>query len=222
MANSIAKTVQTLIDNDLSIQDALHRGYANHSALARLLLPRVREALGREVKFESIRTSVKRYKTIFQSPKRSDMTGIVARSTINVRTDVAKVTFEKTRNNMEVLRKVLADFSGTFLQVLEGTSTVTLVLDQRLYGKVSPMFRREGILDEKQNLAAVIVQSPKEIIDTPGCAIAFYSPVSRRRVNIEETVSCFTDTILILRMEDVGEAFNALTELIAEARKSIR
>jgi len=66
-----------------------------------------------------------------------------------------------------------------------------------------------------------VVQSPREIIDTPGCAIAFYNPVSRRHINIEETMSCFTDTILVLRIEDVGKAFTALTDLIAEARKTV-
>jgi hypothetical protein len=34
-------------------------------------------------------------------------------------------------------------------------------------------------------------------------------------------MSCFTDTILVLRMEDVGKAFTALTDLIAEARKTV-
>jgi hypothetical protein len=76
-------------------------------------------------------------------------------------------------------------------------------------------------LDESQNLSAIVVQSPREIIDTPGCAIAFYNPVSRSHINIEETMSCFTDTILVLRMEDVGKAFTVLTDLIAEARKTV-
>lgn len=75
--------------------------------------------------------------------------------------------------------------------------------------------------NERQNLATIVVQSPREIIDVPGCAIAFYNPVSRRHINIEETMSCFTDTILVLRMEDVGKAFTALTDLIAEARKTV-
>ncbi|MFQ6076500.1 MAG: hypothetical protein ACE5Z5_10265 [Candidatus Bathyarchaeia archaeon] len=217
MVNSIARTVQSLIDSDPSLQDAIQRGYANYSAIARILRPRVEEITGNRVKLESIITSVRRAKVAFQ-PTQSNITGIIAKSTINVRTDVAKISVEKTRRALEAVRRVLADSSGEFLQVLEGTSAVTIIFDQRLFNRVAPLFQREHILDEKRNLAAVIVHSPREIINTPGCAIAFYNPVSRKGVNIEETMSCFTDTIIVLRMEDVVEAFNALTDMISEAR----
>ena len=133
----------------------------------------------------------------------------------------AKVSAEKTKRNLEMVRKVLTNFPGEFLQVLEGISAITLIFDQKLFDNVYSIFRKEDILDERRNLAAIVVQSPREIIDTPGCAIAFYNPVSRRHINIEETMSCFTDTILVLRMEDVGKAFTALTDLIAEARKTV-
>ncbi|MDH5441447.1 MAG: ACT domain-containing protein, partial [Candidatus Bathyarchaeota archaeon] len=63
------------------------------------------------------------------------------------------------------------------------------------------------------------VQSSREIVDTPGCIVALYIPISRNRINIEETVSCFTETIIVLKMEDAGRAFNLLTDLISNARK---
>jgi len=220
MVNSVSKTIQHLIDNDLSLQDALKRDYANYSAIARILKPKVEETLGRKVKLESLITSVKRAKANYKS-RRENMTRIIAESVIHLRTDVAKVSVEKTKRNLEIVRKVLTNFPGEFLQVLEGVSAITLIFDQKLFDNVYPIFRKEDILDESQNLSAIVVQSPREIIDTPGCAIAFYNPVSRSHINIEETMSCFTDTILVLRMEDVGKAFTALTDLIAEARKTV-
>lgn len=218
MVNSVSKTLQQLIDNDLSLQDALKRDYANYSAIARILKPKVEETLGRKVKLESLITSVKRAKANYKS-REENITRIIAESVIHLRTDVAKVSVEKTKRNLEMVRKVLTNFPGEFLQVLEGISAITLIFDQKLFDNVYPIFRKEDILDESQNLSAIVVQSPREIIDTPGCAIAFYNPVSRSHINIEETMSCFTDTILVLRMKDVGKAFTALTDLIAEARK---
>jgi hypothetical protein len=220
MVNSVSKTIKHLIDNDLSLQDALKRDYANYSAIARILKPKVEGTLGRKVKLESLITSVKRAKTNYKS-REENITRIIAESVIHLRTDVAKVSVEKTKRNLEMVRKVLTNFPGEFLQVLEGVSAITLIFDQKLFDNVYPIFRKEDILDESQNLSAIVVQSPREIIDTPGCAIAFYNPVSRSHINIEETMSCFTDTILVLRMEDVGKAFTALTDLIAEARKTV-
>jgi hypothetical protein len=220
MVNSLSKIVQHLIDADLSLQDALQRDYANYSAIARMLRPKVEETLKRKVKLEGLITSVKRARTSYSS-REENMTRIIAESVIHLRTDVAKVSVEKTKRNLEMMRKVLTKFPGEFLQVLEGVSAITLILDQKMFDNVYSIFRKEDILDKRQKLAAIVVQSPHEIIDTPGCVIAFYNPVSRRHINIEETMSCFTDTILVLRMKDIGKAFTALTDMIAEARKAV-
>ena len=71
-------------------------------------------------------------------------------------------------------------------------------------------------------MAAIIVHSPERIIKTPGCAIAFYNQLARRHINIEDTVSCHTDTIRLVKMSDVGNAFNALTDLISSARSYLK
>lgn len=218
MVNSISKTVQTLIDEDLSLQDALQRDYGNYSAIARMLMPKVKEAVNHDVNLESVITSVKRAKanyTILQGK----ITRVVAGSVLNIRTDMAKVSVDKTKKNLEKIRKTLATFSGEFLQVIEGNSVVTLISDLNSFNKISSIFAKKDVIDQKQNLATVIIRSPDEIIDTPGCVQAFYNAVSRRHINIEETMSCYTETIIVLAMEDVSKAFAALTELITEARK---
>jgi len=218
MVNSISKTVQTLIDEDLSLQDALQRDYGNYSAIARMLMPKVKEAVNHDVNLESVITSVKRAKanyTILQGK----ITRVVAGSVLNIRTDMAKVSVDKTKKNLEKIRKTLASFSGDFLQVIEGNSVVTLISDLNSFNKISSIFAKKDVIDQKQNLATVIIRSPDEIIDTPGCVQAFYNAVSRRHINIEETMSCYTETIIVLAMEDVSKAFAALTDLITEARK---
>ena len=217
MVNSISKTVQNLIDEDLSLQDALQRDYGNYSAIARMLLPKVKEAVDNDVNLESVITSVKRAKanyTILQEK----ITRVVAGSGLNIRTDMAKVSVERTKKSLEQIRKTLATFSGEFLQIIEGNSVVTLISDLNSFGKISSIFNKIDVVDQKQNLATVIIRSPDQITSTPGCVQAFYNAVSRRHINIEETMSCYTETIIVLAMEDVSKAFAALTDLITEAR----
>jgi hypothetical protein len=217
VVNSISKTVQSLIDEDLSLQDALQRDYGNYSAIARMLLPKVKEAVNSDVNLESVITSVKRAQanyTILQGK----ITQVVAGSVLNIRTDMAKVSVDKTKQNLEKIRKTLATFSGEFLQVIEGNSVVTLISDFNSFHKINGIFDKTDAIDQKQNLATVIIRSPDDITSTPGCVQAFYNAVSRRHINIEETMSCYTETIIVLAMEDVSKAFAALTELITEAR----
>lgn len=220
MVNSISGVVQTLINSDLSLQDALQRRYGNYSAIARVLKPKVEEALARKVKLEALITSVKRTTASYRfQPK--DLMKVIANSVINLRTDVAKISVEKTSETLRSIREALASYSEEFFQVLEGISAITLVFDQKLFDDVKSIFGKEKVLDEKRNLAAIVVHSSRDIINLPGCAIAFYNPVSRNHINIEETMSCFTDTIIILKMEDVGRAFAVLTDLKNEARKNM-
>jgi hypothetical protein len=217
MVNSISKTVQILIDEDLSLQDALQRDYGNYSAIARMLMPKVEEAVNGDVNLESLITSVKRAKanyTILQGK----ITRVVAGSVLNIRTDMAKVSVDKTKTSLEKIRKTLATFSGEFLQVIEGNSVVTLISDLYSFHKINGIFHKNEVIDQKQNLATVIIRSPDDITSTPGCVQAFYNAVSRRHINIEETMSCYTETIIVLAMEDVSKAFAALTELITQAR----
>jgi len=221
MVNSIFSEVQNIIDRDLSLQDALQRGYGNYSAIARMIKPKVTEALGRNVKLESIITSVKRAKVLYK-PLKKDITKVLAESTINIRTDVSKVTIKKTDMVREIIRKDLSKFLGEFLYVLEGVSVTTIIHDQRLFDEVCSMFQKEDVLDKRQNLAAIVVQSPSDIVDMPGCITAFYNQISRKHISIQETVSCYTDTIIVLSMNDVGTAFTALTDLVAESRNSLK
>jgi aspartokinase len=98
-----------------------------------------------------------------------------------------------------------------------------MIIDQKVHRNVRKELHTDEVLVEGDDYAAITVQSPKEIIDTPGCVATFYNQLSRRHVNVEDTVSCHTDTIIVVKMKDVGKAFEALTELINdEARKLTR
>ena len=186
-----------------------------------MLRPKVKEILRRDVKLESIITAVKRVKTAYSRPAR-DVTEVVAKTVINIRTDVAKISVEKANRNLDKIRKALANFSGEFFNVTEGMSAITLIFDQKLFNEIRSMFQDRDVLDQRQNLAAVTLHSPIGLISTPGCAQLFYGTISRKYINIEETVSCFTDTIVVLKVKDASQAFSALTDLITESRKQLR
>ncbi|MEM2341878.1 MAG: hypothetical protein QXX94_02995 [Candidatus Bathyarchaeia archaeon] len=216
---SLAKIVQYLIEGDPSIQDAIERGYANLSAVARLLKPKAEEILGRKVALEGMITSVKRARAKFKPLK--EHLKIISDSIITIRTNLAKISLEKTRKNLERARLISAEFPEAFFQVLEGATTLTIITDQRIFNEVRLRLEANEILDEKRDLAAIIIQSPKEIVNTPGCITMFYNAISRRQINIEETISCYTETVIVLRMEDSTRVYSILADLIANARKSL-
>jgi aspartokinase len=217
---TISTAVRDEINYDLSIQDALSRDYANISALARLLHPRIEEKMGKRVNIVSIITALKRLRGSY-TPASEEIRRVIADSVVNVRTHVSKISMEKTRKTLEAVSNLLSNHQQDFLQVSESLSAITLIFDQKLHKKVKSKLTDAVILEEGDDYGAIIVQSPQQIVDTPGCIINFYNQIARRHVNIEDTVSCHTDTIIVVNMREVGKAFTALTDLITEERKRI-
>ncbi len=217
---SITNTVKEIINNDLSFQDSLQRDYCNISALARIIRPQIEHIMNRHTNIESIITALKRSRNIYKIPEIPErpIASILASSTLSVKTDVAKLSANKHRRNIEKVAKALTQRVDNFISVSESIFSITLVFDDILLNEVKAMFALYDILEVEDDLAAIIIHSPEEIIKTPGCAIAFYNQLSRRHINIEDTVSCYTDTIVLVRMSDIAKTFNALTELISNSR----
>jgi aspartokinase len=215
---SITEAVKETISNDLSFQDSLQRDYCNISALARIIRPQIDHILGRDTSIESIITALKRSKHDY-NVQQKPIAAILAASTITVNTDVAKVSAKKSKKTIEKVAKAMIQSTGNFISISESIMSITLVFDDLLLQDVKGMFAHDDILEIENSLAAIIVHSPEDIIKTPGCAIAFYNQLARRHINIEDTVSCYTDTIVLVKMEQVGKAFNALTDLISNSRR---
>jgi len=220
---SVSKAVRDEVGSDLSIQDAIARDYVNLSALARMLVPKVAARTGKRAKDVSevgIATALKRFQGSYSvsSPR---VSRVIARSAVNVRTHVSRLSVEKTKRSMQTVSTLLSTYPGDFIQVSESLSSITLIIDQRLHSKVKRSLAGAEVLEEGEGGAAITVHSPEEIITTTGCISSFYNQLSRRRVNVEDTVSCYTDTIMVVDMKDASRAFEALTELIGEEQRKL-
>jgi len=220
---SINRAVKEEVDSDFSMQDAIAREYANISALSRLLIPSVARRMKvrvKDVQEVGVASALKRLRGAYSaaSPKVAE---VIGGSIVNVRTHVSRLSVEKTKRTLQTVSSLLGDYQGDFIQVSESLSSITLIFDQRLHKRVRRALSGGEILEEGEECAAITVHSPEEIINTPGCISAFYDQLSRKDVNVEDTVSCYTDTIMVVSMKDASRAFEALTELIGEEQRKL-
>ncbi len=220
---SVARAVKDEVGSDPSIQDAIARDYVNVSALSRMLIPKVAARTKKrvkDVKEVGIATALKRLQGSYSvsSPR---VSRVIGGSVVNVRTHVSRLSVEKTKRTVRTVSSLLSEYPEDFIQVSESLSSITLIFDQRLHGRVRRALSGAEVLEEGDDGAAVTVHSPKEIQTTPGCISAFYNQLSRKRVNVEDTVSCYTDTIMVVDMKDASRAFEALTELVGEEQRKL-
>ena len=209
---SVARITRNLIESDLGIQDSIARDYANISGIARLLKPKIEKMGISEVNEDAIITAVKRIVPKYTSIN-NEITDVIAKSDINVRTGVAKLSVKKNDRNQENIQNVILKNNEEFIQISEATSALTLIYSEKFRKELTRKFNDREVLENTRNLAAIIVNSPIGVINVPGVVFAIYGQVAKRQINIEDTVSCFTDTIIVVNIKDVAIAFTALNEL---------
>ena len=132
---AIISAVREEIDYDLSLQDALARDYANMSAVSRMIKPRIEEKLGKDVNLESVITSLKRLRGTYTAAS-GEIRTVIAESVVNVRTNVSKISVEKTRRTLEAVSVMLSAHQHDFLHVSESISSITLIFDQKLHKRI--------------------------------------------------------------------------------------
>ncbi len=210
--SSIAKITRDLIESDMSIQDSIARNYVNISGVARLLKPKIEKISKTNVNEEAIITAIKRITPKYNSVS-NEIMEIISKSSINVRTGVSKLSVVKNKRNQEKIRNAMINNKEEFIQISEATSALTVIYSQEFRKELTRRFNNAEILEDSVNLAAIIVHSPIEVINIPGFVFTIYGQVAKRQINIEDTVSCFTDTIIVVKTKDVAMTFSALNEL---------
>jgi predicted regulator of amino acid metabolism with ACT domain len=186
--------------------------------MARILRPTVERLVGDKVSLDTIVTTLKRLRGTYNTIT-FNVAYVIAKSMVNVRTDVARLSLKKNAKLLKASRNIVSRYQKGFVQVLEGLSTITLVYDSSLHEKIVSKFPSKDIIYENANMAAIIVKSPREISSTPGCIATILQQISRRGINIDEVISCYTDTIIVIKPGDVGRAFESLTGLITFCRE---
>ncbi|MDG7042608.1 MAG: ACT domain-containing protein [Nitrososphaerota archaeon] len=214
---SINKLVGEVVSSDDAIEASIIGGYANLSGVARLIRERL-SGTRPEASVEAIVSALKRYK-IRASAEREPVYQVLSKSSVMLRTSVAKVVLGKGVEDMGSLLESLKRYDEDLVILSKTLNNTTIIFDVSIYERIKAALRTANIVDKKGELTAITVHSPAAIIRTPGCLESIYSSVSNAKINVEDTTSCYTDTVLIVKDEDAGRAFDAITRLINASKR---
>ncbi len=209
----ISSAVRLVIEGNLPAKIALSLGYANISALARLIKPRVDGILGREASIEAIIAALKRIRSPLEAP-REDVSDVIMRSSVTIKTGIHKLSLTRSKRSTKVILDVLRRRHEHLVHLTEGMSSITIAVDEQAAEEIRGITSQENLLEYEADLAALIISSPLEISTVPGCLIPIYMKLYERGINIEDTSSSYTDTIILVSSKDATEAFTALVELM--------
>jgi len=218
---SLAEKTRSYIDAHPSIKDCVSKGLVSYSSLARLIMKDL--SIDNE---EALMIACRRYadKLSVTSDHEKDVLKILKDSRLEMRTKICIVT---AKNDWTVLHKMDNLFKdlwneNSIMQVVQSASAVTIIADRSLKDRITDTVGRFNIIKVRENLVEIAVKSPEKIVDTSGVIAYLITNLSDAGINIEETVSCHTDTIFIVKEADMIDAYSVLTRCIQSAETTLK
>ena len=207
---NITKLTEKYIAEHPSIKDALKKGMINYSKLARQVAKDLEIDLKKN--FDAILIACRRYyrKVKDEAILERKIRQILKESKVQVKNKIIAVVLEKNIYMDDLLnlekdaKKKQEDF-----RIIEGANAITIITTEEFLDRIQKSFKNK-ILRENKQLAEITIKSPQEIESTSGVISYLYSLFGEHGINITETMSCWTDTIFVIKEEDVGKAMGIL------------
>lgn len=188
---SIARSVRELLLRRPFLLNALRLGVINYSALARLLKKEVRANI------EAIKAAILREKeriATAEAAREKRILSLLKRTKITLRDKVAIVI---SRERLDILYIMRASLSENLVYLIDQTDV--------------DMEKVRGA-NVTRDMVALILTSPEDIENVPGFVAFVTQLLAGRGINIREFISCYTDTIIVLRPDDAIRAFTLLQQ----------
>ncbi|MCL2509656.1 MAG: ACT domain-containing protein [Methanomassiliicoccaceae archaeon] len=218
---SLAERTRAYIDAHPSVKDCIAKGLINYSSLARMIMKDL--TVDNE---EAVMIACRRYagRLNTTSDHELNILKILKDSRLEMRTKTCIVT---AKNDWTVLHKMDNLFKdlwneNSIMQCVQSASAVTIIADSMLRDRIVDTVGRFNIIKIRENLVEIAVKSPEKIVDTSGVIAYLITNLSDAGINIEETVSCHTDTIFIVGEKDMINAYSVLTKCIQSAESIIK
>ena len=217
---SLAERTRMFIDAHPSIKDCGSKGLSNYSSLARAIM----KELGVDNE-EAVMIACRRYSSKLSVTTDHEMSilKILKDSRLEMRTKTCIVTAKTDWSVLHKMANLFKDLwnEDSILQSVQSATAVTLIADPRLKDRIIDTVGRFNLIKVREHLVELAVKSPEKIVDTSGVIAYLITNLSDAGINIEETVSCHSDTIFIGGEADMINAFSVLTKCIQSAEDTV-
>ena len=191
-----ANIVRLYLKRRPQLASMVTNGLCNYSALARRLQKEIFP--GKPSEFTAIKASLLRLSREDGGREKSwekDVEKVLKTSSVEVRSDVS----------------VVSSKGGIGVPVIATSNSKAGVMSV-IDSSYSKHLRKKGLkaIDE---LSLVIISSPPQLQDTPGCVSTILNAVAAEGINVLEFISCHTDTLMVVRNSDTVRLYEILLKL---------
>jgi len=204
---NITKITENYIRNHPFINQSIKHNIINYSKLARTISKE--KSIDN---FDAILIACRRYyDKLKKSTQQTPIMELLKKSKLSIRNKIIVVILEPDtyfKNILNIQKEI--DEQNEIMRVVRGANGITLITTEDFLDKVEKAFKH-NILKISKDLVEVMLKSSTRLESVPGVTGYIYSLFGENDINILETISCWTDTILIIQKEDLSKSIELLS-----------
>lgn len=221
---TISHLAKKYVDEMPFLHEALGKKLLNYGAVGNLLMPRIEKELGREVKLYAIIMALRRYcEEMARKHDSSQLAKVFQKGTaLSMRAGLCDITVSKSHTlfgKLKDIYDVVNYEDGEILNIVQGNLTNTIIVTDAHRERILAMLGKEKIVHTEDDLAQVSLKFPQEFLYMPGVLYLMNRELLWHNVNIIEIVSSLTEVNFILKRKDAMNAYGALEDLLAAAKR---
>lgn len=210
MRETTTEITNKYIEEHPDIRSCLKKKLINYSSLARLIAKDLR--IEKSSSKEAILIAARRFQEKLKSEiiYEKNIKSLLANSEIEIKNKISVYIIEKNVNFkfFDEMQKPIKKDGGIFY-LLEGSNYYTIITQEKYTRTLNSNFS-EMIIAKHENEVLIILKSSKEIEYTSGIISYLTSLFTEHGVNIIEIFSFWTDTLFIIKKEDVNRSMEFL------------
>ena len=210
MEKTTAQLTNEYIKEHPYVKTCLKKGLINYSSLSRLIA----KDLGIEKKTskEAILIAARRFRDKLKEEESFEKKTreLLAQSEMDIKNKITIFVLEKgiDLDYVDDIQKRIRKEAGTFY-IIEGSGNYT-VITQEKYSDLIKDGMKPNIIKQKKDLVLITMKSPEEIEETIGVMYYTTSLFAENGINIVEFLSCWTDTLFVIKADDLGKTMSFL------------
>jgi len=201
---SIAKTTKRFVESLPFVKQGLRSNIINYSKLSRLVIKET--GLGNK---EAIVIACRRlYRELKREQQGAAVTDLLKGTKLIIRDRITAVILEADVR-LEPLLDLQKEIKNETVHIIRGANAVTVIATEDLLPTVKRRFAN-SILKVNTGLVEILMKSSVRLESVPGVMGYLYSLFGENGVNIAETMSCWTDTIFVIKKADLPKVMGFL------------
>lgn len=200
MGEKISELVWLYVKRRPFLKEIIRLKVVNYSSLARKIAI---EALGDRKYVNAVKMALQRLSRKLRKNEENlevQVLSVLKRSSISIRNKVAVVISSSQLDNIKPI---------SFVKSRDYT---TYIIAQEDLEKIK---KSRSILLVQDTMNLITISSPEELEDVPGVIAMVLNMLASEGINVAEFISCYTDTLLVIKESDTSMAYELLSGLMA-------